>query len=501
MVSISTAALTAWESPEAIESAASQLQSNADSFATTVEQADSTWATLPSAYQGPSQNEFYHATIPAARSASSVREAGSSAYDALSEFATELITLKQQRNQLISDIGAFEQQHSGSSEDDLEFGETEERSSLQSQVSTLQQRYEDLVSTCTGILGRLSGSDGAAGGGGWRPDLVGAGLDYGVPLVTQAGAGFDGPSVSREYRRINSHTTFANGTQRWDTFTPKPTVTQTSWSWFGVPLNGMSRSALWEAAKSDVTPGATVMDRLKNGFGRSFVGNLPVGADIQAWQESKNGTYARNGLTSPSTSQPVPTTRADGSTVTSQTTTQTRTSGLDMRGGLNRAMRGAGTAGTVAAAGLQFKGEREANIEQLASENPDMTNDEIKAEATHDAAANTAGRTATTVLASAGVGAAVGTAIPIPVVGTAAGFVAGLGTGVVMELDFLPDVTGDGQKDSIGDAVGHWAEGGWDYLRHDAGDDLSNAWDGAKDLADDAGDWVSESNANPANWF
>lgn len=501
MVSISTAALTAWESPEAIESAASQLKSNADSFASAVEQADSTWASLPSAYQGPNQNEFYHATIPAVRSASSVRETGSSAYDALSEFATELTTLKQQRSQLISDIGAFEQQHSSSSEHDLEFGEAEERNSLQSQVGTLQQRYEDLVSTCTGLLGSQSGSDDAAGNGGWRPDLVGAGLDYGVPLVTELGAGFDGPSVSREYQRINTHTTFANGTQEWDTLTPKPTVTNTSWSWFGVPLNGMSASALKQAGQRNVTPGATVMDRLRNGFGRSFVGNLPVGADIQAWQDSRNGKYARNGLTNPSTSKPVPVTRHDGATMTSQTTTQTRTSGLDMRGGLNRVMRGAGTAGTLASAGLQFKSDREANMEQLATENPDMTEDDIRSEATHDAVANTAGRTATTVLASAGVGAAVGTAIPIPVVGTAAGFVAGLGTGAVMEVGFLPDWDGDGEKDSVGDVFGHGAEVGWDYIRHDAADDLSGAWDGAKNLAGDAGDWISESNVNPANWF
>lgn len=65
----------------------------------------------------------------------------------------------------------------------------------------------------------------------------------------------------------------------------------------------------------------------------------------------------------------------------------------------------------------------------------------------------------------------------------------------------LPDVTGDGTRDSVADTAGHYVEMGWDLLRNegvDAAKDVGNyIADGVTDLAESA----SESNLNPMNWF
>lgn len=70
-----------------------------------------------------------------------------------------------------------------------------------------------------------------------------------------------------------------------------------------------------------------------------------------------------------------------------------------------------------------------------------------------------------------------------------------------MEVPLLPDVTGDGTRDSLADAAGHGVEVAWDWARNDAVDIAKDAGnyiaDGVTDLAESA----SESNLNPMNWF
>lgn len=178
--------------------------------------------------------------------------------------------------------------------------------------------------------------------------------------------------------------------------------------------------------------------------------------------------------------------------------TNTRTSNI-LGNNLNRLATGGGSVATVAMAGNQFVNEREMRQQQLAAENPSMSEEEINSEATHDAAAHTVGSAGSSIVMSAAAGAAVGSAVPVA--GTAIGFGAGLVTGVVVEAPLLPDVTGDGTRDSVADAFGYYAEQGWDWVRNDgvdaANDIGSDIADGASDLVDSA----KESNLNPMNWF
>jgi len=89
----------------------------------------------------------------------------------------------------------------------------------------------------------------------------------------------------------------------------------------------------------------------------------------------------------------------------------------------------------------------------------------------------------------------------VPVGGTVVGFAAGVLPGVVAEAPILPDIDGDGQRDSVADAVGIGVEKIWDAARTDGVDAIRDAGSSIAEGAEAFAEGVSDSKLNPVNWF
>lgn len=158
---------------------------------------------------------------------------------------------------------------------------------------------------------------------------------------------------------------------------------------------------------------------------------------------------------------------------------------------INRGINVGGGVFTVTGAVSQYTDQREQNQIELAAENPGMSDEEIASEASHNAAANTAGQTGTVAAATAA-GAATGSMIPVPGLGTAAGALAGF----AVSAPILPDLTGDGQRDSLASAAGHYTEQAWDWARNDGVEMAQDFGESVVDGVSNAADAVSESDLN-----
>lgn len=155
MAAISTAVLTTWETPETIESLGTEIKQHAASFKAEVEDAGLQWNRLQSAYSGPGQETLYAALDPVVTQGEFISDAGELAHGALEEFVSSLRTLRQERTELLAQVGDFNREHSGDSFDDLDSTETTGRSGLVSALQSLQQRYEDLAGTCAAALNQI----------------------------------------------------------------------------------------------------------------------------------------------------------------------------------------------------------------------------------------------------------------------------------------------------------------------------------------------------------
>lgn len=500
MVSISTGAFTTWEMPWSIQTPASQLKSHAESFASHVEQADSHWAGLPAAYTGPSEQTLFSALSPAKVSADFIRNAGVLAETALGDFATGLQTLRQQRSALVADIESFNSAHADTAEEDLDPLEHRELYALRAEVDRLQAAYENLVSNCAELLGHIK--SGEVYGDTFSSTEQFDGFPVGWNDFTDVAGWWD---VETTHTWQGTETEIFDPRTGQTTLDPSvtntsPAGTSTNLTLFDAPLGSVASTVggsslmgtVGSAMRNDRSPGATWQDRMRNGFKGRFLDGLPGAADYRAWSQG----------TSPSTTttagDPRYSTGSDGTSRSERTVTNTRSTNA-LGNNLNRLATGGGSVATAVMAGNQFLNEREMRQQQLAEENPGMSDEEVNSEATHDAAAHTVGSAGSSILASAAVGAGVGSAVPVA--GTAIGFGAGLVTGVVMEAPLLPDVTGDGTRDSVAGAIGHYAEQGWEWVRNDGVDAVKDV---GSDIADGAGDLVDsakESNLNPMNWF
>lgn len=500
MVSIGTGAFTTWELPWSIQTAASQLMRHAESFASHIEQADSHWAGLPAAYSGPSEQTLFSALSPAKVSAEFIRNSGVLAESALSEFATELQSLRMQRSELMAEIESFNSTHADSAEEDLDGIEHRQYHALQESVGRLQASYESVVTHCTELLGHIR--SGEVYGSTFNQTEGYSGFPVGWSDFTSVPGWFD---VQTTHAWQGTETEIFNPRNGQTTLDPaasntSPAGTSTNLTMFDAPLGSVASTTggssllgtMGSAMRNDRSPGATITQRMNNGFRGRFLGGLPGVADYRAWTQNSTTSTATH------VSEPRYSTGSDGAHRSERTVTDTRSSNT-LGNNLNRLATGGGSAATLALAGNQFVNEREMRQQRLAEENPEMSDAEINSEATHDAAAHTAGSAGSSIIVSAAAGAAVGSAVPVA--GTAIGFGAGLVAGVVMEAPLLPDVTGDGTRDSLADAAGHYTEQAWDWVRNDgvdaAKDFGSDIADGVSDLAESA----SESNLNPMNWW
>lgn len=500
MVSISTGAFTTWEMPWSIQTPASQLKSHAESFASHVEQADSHWVGLPGAYSGPSEQTLFSALNPAKVSAEFIRNSGILAETALGDFATGLQMLRQQRSALVADIESFNSAHDDTAEEDLDALEHRELDALREAVDRLQASYENLVSNCAELLGHIK--SGEVHGDTFSNTEQFDGFPVGWDDFTDVAGWWD---VETTHTWQGTETEIFDPRTGQTTLDPSvtntsPAGTSTNLTLFDAPIGSVASTVggssmlgtVGSAMRNDRSPGANWRDRMRNGFRGRFLDGLPGTADYRAWSQGPSTN------TTTTASDPRYSTGSDGTSRSERTVTNTRSTNT-LGNNLNRVATGGGSVATVALAGNQFVNEREARQQQLAEENPGMSDEEINSEATHDAAAHTAGSAGSSILASAAVGAGVGSAVPVA--GTAIGFGAGVVAGVVMEAPLLPDVTGDGTRDSLADAAGHGVEQFWGWARDDG---VDAAKDIGSDIADGAGDLVEdakESDLNPINWF
>lgn len=500
MVSISTGAFTTWELPWSIQTAASQLKSQAESFASHVEQADSHWAGLPSAYSGPSEQTFFSAMSPAKVSAEFIRNAGVLAESALSEFATELQTLRTQRSDLTAEIEAFNSTHADTPEEDLQGIEYLQYQTLGESVGRLQASYESLVTNCTGLLSHIR--SGEVHGDTFSQTEGYTGSPLGWNDFTGVAGWFDLQTTHTWQGTETEIFSPGNGQTTLDpaVANARPTGASTNLTLFDAPLGSVAATVggssmlgtIGNAMRNDASAGANWRQRMSNGFRGRFLDGLPGTADYRAWTQNPTTSHTTH------VSEPRHSTGGDGTYRREHTVTDARSSNT-LGNNLNRLATGGGSIATLALTGNQFVNERESRQQQLAEENLGMSDAEINSEATHGAAAHTVGSAGSSIVVSAAAGAAVGSAVPVA--GTAIGFGVGLVTGVAMEAPLLPDVNGDGTRDSVADAAGHYAERTWDWARNDGWDaakDIgSDIADGAKDLAEN----VQESGLNPMNWW
>lgn len=483
-----------------MQTPASQLKSHAESFASHVEQAGSHWAGMPSAYSGPSEQTLFSALNPAKVSAEFIRNAGVLAETALGDFATGLQTLWQQRSALMAEIESFNSFHAETAEEDLDTLEHCDFYALREEVDRLQTSYENLASNCAELLGHIKA--GEVHGDTFSSTEQFDGFPVGWNDFTDVAGWWD---VETTHTWQGTETEVFDPRTGQTTLNPSvtnssPAGTSTNLTLFDAPIGSVASTVggssmlgtVRSAMRHDRSPGGTWRERMRNGFRGRFLDGLPGTADYRAWtQGSSTGTTT-------TASDPRYSTGSDGTSRSERTVTNTRTSNT-LGNNLNRLATGGGSVATVALAGNQFVNEREMRQQQLAEENPSMSDEEINSEATHDAAAHTVGSAGSSIVVSAAAGAAVGSAVPVA--GTAIGFGVGLVTGVAMEAPLLPDVTGDGTRDSLADAAGHYAEQGWEWARNDGVDAVkdfgSDFADGASDLVDGA----KESSLNPMNWF
>ncbi|MET1033941.1 MAG: hypothetical protein ABWX68_01715 [Arthrobacter sp.] len=128
-----------------------------------------------------------------------------------------------------------------------------------------------------------------------------------------------------------------------------------------------------------------------------------------------------------------------------------------------RVLRVAGPIATVATLGLTYKSEYDGALEELATEHPQWSQDQLEDRAREEAAVKGTTQAAMDVGAGAA-GAMVGTMIGGPV-GTVIGFGVGIGVSWLVNESGLGDAVKDGAQD---------------------------LWDGASDAAGDAGDAISD---------
>lgn len=493
MVSINTTALTTWELPSSLNAAATQVKAKAESFAAHIESAGTHWAGLQEAYRGPSEATLWAALQPAEASAEYIRNAGALSASALEEFATELQTLIDRRNTLVAEIAAFNTLNAGHSEEELSIVDQGALMRLPGAVESLQQSYEFRVTQCAGLLARI------------RPGQISDG---------EFTSSLDGLTNWRTYSGVSGwfDVQTTNTWQGFESSTQVPgraqpivvpveqnarfTGSSTHATLFNSPLGpGLAAAGgaglttrITQALKNDHAPGSTWQQRLNAGFPQRFAGGLPGVADYLAWKQT-SGPTVKTSFSDPRISH-----GSDGSVRTEKTVTQTRSSAT-LGNVINRGATAGGTVLTIGTAAVSFTNEREMRQQELAQQNPAMSDAEINSEATHDAAAFTVGSTGSSILASAAVGAAAGSVVPVG--GTVVGFAAGVLTGVVMEAPLLPDLDGDGQRDSVADGVGNLVEGAWDSAR-DIGGEAAQA---AGDSIAEAATSFKESGLNPGNWF
>lgn len=500
MATVSTEALTLWENPSSISTPADQLRIKTDSFASHIESADSSWAGLPGAYTGPEEGTFFNALSPAVGQAGFIRDAGSAAESALSDFATSLQTLIDQRIELIAEVGAFNSEFSGTSSEDLDGQDVTAKNSLQQRVTNLQQQYENLVSTCVTSLGNINVGSHNPGSSGDGPNFESTGDQWGDAAQSTFGSpatiaqvamdGVQGPSA----RYQGAYTTVGQrgpGGSGWNATAFQYSARTRGWSAYGIPL-GQAPTPMAPGPQGPAIPGTTQTYTALSHSGLDFRNGTPGMSSSQAWanhEHSPNNTVRSSG-TSHSAAY------ADGSYRSQGNFSAHHQGGANTINNVNNGIRVGGHALTVLGAAATFTDQREQNQIELAAENPGMSDEEIASEATHDAAANTAGQTGTVAAATAA-GAAAGSLIPVPGVGT----LLGAGAGFLASAPILPDVTGDGQNDSIASAVGHYTEQGWDWIRNDGVDMAQDFGESVVDGVGDAVDTVKESNLNPMNWF
>ncbi|WP_189349477.1 hypothetical protein [Zhihengliuella salsuginis] len=357
----------------------------------------------------------------------------------------------------MADTSAFNRRNSETAAHELDGYEANQYRVLDDDLLRLQREYEETIEECARTLR------------GVRAGHVHEGEFYDHDLVDLRKASFDAgaavlpgielPSTATVTTMTHAVWKFADGLT-WDS--PPSAVTRTiekGAALYGVPLSsglaGISNALLRRSHS-----GEPFRDRFLREFKSRLISSTPLVGDAAAWKESRKHALPVPGVTGSTTT----TSGAAGEMLkTVSTDIVDRVSGVNARPLLVRTGAALGTAGTALTVGFEFNDQYKQNKQQVAQEHPEMTADEVSTEAAHDAGANTLGRTAASIVAAAGAGALAGSVIPGP--GTLIGFAGGILGGIAAEVDFLPDVDGDGQKDSIADATGQFFEDRWDDMR------------------------------------
>lgn len=451
------AQLTTWESPSAMSTAATSLKCNGAAFHRQFESSATTWQGLSSAYRGPEKERLLGAASLAESQARFVAEATELAERTLSDLASRLQGLIARRKALVADIAAFNRRNAEVAVHQLDPYEANQYRVLDLELLGLQREYDETIEDCAQTLRGIRAGH-VHDGEFYDHDLVDlrkSSFDAGAAVLPGVGL----PSTSTVTTMTHAVWQLADGLT-WDS--PSSTVTRTvekAAAFYGVPLSsGLTGTvqALTRRPNFD----EPFRDRFLHEFKERLISSTPLVGDVAAWKESHKRVLPVPGMSGSTTT----TSGGPGEVLkTVSTDVVERVSGVNARPVLMRAGAALGTAGTALTVGFEFNAQYEQNQQQVAQAHPEMTADEVSTEAAHDAGANTLGRTTASILAAAGAGALAGSVIPGP--GTLIGFAGGIVGGIAAEVDFLPDLDGDGQKDSFADYGGAAVEKGWDNIR------------------------------------
>ncbi|MDO5618755.1 hypothetical protein [Kocuria sp.] len=494
MVFINPFKFTTWESPGPIESLAGDLRDQARRFNDHIGDAHSTWGNLANHYRGDSDAELVAGLNTPNSLADDVKTYGDKAARQLESFCDELTALRSQREDLSLEVQVFNAEHLFHGWSDLEPHEQLRHDQLIDQMDSLQKRYESIISVVVGALGglELNPLGPAPGGRGYHswgdvrsPVTAGLAASSESYVVAAGLAVIQGQRVTtttttnRTYR--TEFTDSGKGAARATAETGRTRARNTT-SIFGSELwqgkngilglasrdaarSGQQMKELWKERKS-VYRGSPLrgLQWSAKGFANNFLEGLPLAGLTKEMHQARDQK----------------TVKLKGSELKGNSLTvveeSTRVKEKGWSKGLRYGGRAFGVAGTVATAGLTFKDERESNVEDLRRENPGMSEADIKKEANFDAAANTAGQVGASVAAGAAAGAAIGSIIPVggTIVGGVAGALVGVAAaGVVDNVKILPDMDGDGERESAGQAVGHMTERASNVIRDKVGNGIN----------------------------
>jgi len=400
------AVLAGWADPAAVDGAAGEIRAKGAAFKQSVDALSSTWKGLDGCYQAPERADVLVAFDPITAQAELLEAATEAVSSALSDFAEGVRGLLPAKEALLTDLAAYQTEPEPVNSDDEPAAEAfhfARGESLQSRLTYLSGRYEQLETECAAALRSVDGYEGGA-----LAFLAGPLFAAVVGTVQEFG----------------------------DRHTARTRVT----------VDALELPA-WAAPFYRDGERISVLDPRHPDYGstRRFWYTTNVVETVREWRPTLNRTMYNQDETYRRRVDANPNRWAVPESI----------KWADQPGSL-KLIKGVGWAGALAMTGVTYGDNLRQNRNELLRADPGMDAERLEGRAREMATVQTAASTG--VDFAAGVtGAMIGTAIGGPL-GTAVGFGVGMGISVITDLDLF-----DGR--SIKDFTADIAVQGWDTTK------------------------------------